>query len=142
MRKVFIFLFLAAVPVIWNPVCGQSPSEGIGHPQTSQGRPRKTAQQSRPDQIGTKARPLVVDTEGHVQTSVESADARAKADRENDVARRTLDAAENGARYADSTPWATWALVAVGIGGIWAAPRNLDALKAQIREMQASTRQT
>jgi hypothetical protein len=133
LRFYLIVSILAGALLPRQPLRGQAPSEGVGRPQASQARSRNAVNQPRPDQIGTKTRPLVVDAGGHINTPEETANAQKEADRTREIERRTLDATERAARYSYWTAWATWALVVVGLGGIVAAYFTLREIQKQTK---------
>jgi hypothetical protein len=99
-------------------------------PKQHSGSGTKAAQES---ERGTPEVPFVVDTQGHIQTKAEAADAKAEKDHAAYIEGRTL-------CFTGISAIATVALVLVGLGGVFAAMWTLLAIKSQTNHMVNSER--
>jgi hypothetical protein len=131
-RSLKILLLLCAwIPAFWQPLRGQAPSVGI---KSGQKKPQKR-KLGTPDpdggQIGTKARPAVVEIEDRQESASEAAEKKREKDYRVHIEGRTLDLAYINTAFAGL-------LVLVGAGGICLAVRSLRALEKQTRATQDS----
>jgi len=126
MRKLLIGCVLLAVsPLFWQQVRGQSPSIVSGK-NTSNSTSQPTT-----DQRGTKDSPLVVDTQGHKETSAEAEEKAKEKEDKYSVDTWTL-------RWAAITASATVILMFVGIGGVVYARKTLKVIGGQLTEIRSS----
>lgn len=129
-----MLLLLAWVPLLWQPVRGQSPGVGVKKTVVEPPDGRKGSDPKKwADERGSKERPFIVDTEGHQQSDTERTQSDTKEQRAREVERWTLYFAQLGA-------WATAALVVIGLGGVVAAIVTLLAIKRQAELQERAIR--